>query len=443
MEEKKSLPPTWKKAAAGFAAIAALATLILACRAIGTYLYRRQEGNRLFAAGNYVEAKALYLQTGNDKMAALCDDYALEQQYLNGRRSLQSGDYERARALLLEIRGYKDAENLLLACDYTEAGALRAKGELEKAKEIYLDLGDYPGVVDRIRELNEELYAYSLELADAFELEHAVKLWTDLGDLKDCAARRSLGEKMIGWLNDKQAQRLTDPANAFTNDNARKAYQIGDAAYLYVPDKCNKDTGFLLYYPGGYDQELYIDFFYYFLMNPPPNTIALFLTRNGVNHSVEEKNREGIELLLRAGAECGVFMKAPTVVGSSLGAYPALYSGLYTWKDFGLKVPAIMTLDAGNNWQQPDQMMSVPELRELGEIHPDIYLFDNPGLGLDREGIRQMLETGNPVSMVDGYFDEHDKMTYDAMGMGVLHWMVGDRMTPCDMEIYIFRRLSE
>ena len=72
MEEKKSLPPTWKKAAAGFAAIAALATLILACRAIGTYLHRRQEGDRLFAAGNYIEAKALYRQTGNDKMAALC-----------------------------------------------------------------------------------------------------------------------------------------------------------------------------------------------------------------------------------------------------------------------------------------------------------------------------------------------------------------------------------
>ena len=78
-----------------------------------------------------MEAKALYLQTGNDKMAALCDEYALEQQYLNGRRSLQSGDYERARALLLEIRGYKDAANLLLACDYVEAGDLAERGELD------------------------------------------------------------------------------------------------------------------------------------------------------------------------------------------------------------------------------------------------------------------------------------------------------------------------
>ena len=101
MEEKKRLPPTLKKAAAGFAMIAALAGLILACRAIGTFLLRRQEGDRLFAAGQYAEAKILYQQTGNDKMAALCDDYALEQRYLNGRRSLQSGDYEKARELLL------------------------------------------------------------------------------------------------------------------------------------------------------------------------------------------------------------------------------------------------------------------------------------------------------------------------------------------------------
>lgn len=443
MEEKKRTPLTWKRAAVWLTGIAALAVLIFAGRSAGQFLHNRQEGDRLFAAGAYPEAKAFYLQAGNEKMAALCDDYALEQQYLNGRRSLQSGDYEKARELLLEIREYKDAENLLLACDYTEAGALRAKGELEKAKEIYLDLGDYPGVVERIRELNEELYDYSLELADAFEIEHAVKIWTDLGDLRDCKVRRDLGEKILGWLGDKKSTRLTDPANYFFNESVKTAYQVGEEAYLYVPEKCGKDTGFLLYYPGGYNQELNIDFFYYFLMNPPPNTIALFLRRNGVNHSVEEKNREGIELLLRAGAECGVFFKAPTVVGSSLGAYPALYSGLYTWKDFGLKVPAIMTLDAGNNWQQPDQMMTIPELKELGKVHPDIYLFDNPGLGLDREGIRQMVETGNRVSMVDCYFDEHDKMTYDAMGMGVLHWMVGDRTTPCSMEIYEFRRLSE
>lgn len=442
MEEKRKTPLRFRKAAAVLAGLAALALLVTAGQAVRQRVYERQEGKRLFAVGEYSQAKAFFERTGNEKMAALCDDYALEQQYLNGRRSLQSGDYEKARALLTEIADYKDAENLLLACDYVEAGALAERGELERAKEIYLDLGDYPGVVDRIRELNEKLYDYAQELAGDFEIEHAVRIWTDLGDWRDCAVKKKLGDMVLSWLDEKQSIRLTDPSRKFVSSSVDTAYEC-DTAYFYIPEETDPETRFLLYYPGGYNDELYIDFFHYFLMNPPPNTIAVFLRRNGVNHDVEAKNREGIELLLRVGAECGVFLKPPTVVGSSLGAYPALYSALYTWRDFGMKVPCVMTLDAGNNWEQPDQMMSMAELRELGEIHPDIYLFDNPGLGLDREGIRDMVNAGNRVSMVDCTYDEHTRMTLDAMGMGVLHWMVGDRTEPCTMDIYHFRRLSE
>lgn len=442
MEEKESRRPRWKKAAAVLAGLAALALLITAGRAIHRKVQEREESRRLFAAGEYMQAKAYFEQAGDEKMAALCDAYALEQQYLNGRRSLQSGDYDKARSYLTEIADYKDAANLLLACDYVEAGDLTERGELERAREIYLDLGDYPGVVDRLRALNGRLYDYAAELARDFEMEHAVKIWTDLGDWRDSAAQRKLGEMVLDWLKMDKSLRLTDPSREFVSSSVDTAYEC-ETAYPYVPEKADADTRFLLYYPGGYNEELYVDFFHYFLMNPPPNTIAVFLKRNGVNHDVAAKNREGIELLLRLGAECGVFIKPPTVVGSSLGAYPALYSALYTWRDFRLQVPCVMTLDAGNNWEQPDQMMNRSELRELGRIHPDIYLFDNPGLGLDREGIRDMVNAGNRVSMVDCTFDEHTQMTLDAMGMGVLHWMVGDRTEPCTMEIYHFRRLSE
>ena len=442
MEEKETGRPRWKQAAAVLAGLAVLALLITAGQAIHRKVQEREESRRLFAAGEYLQAKAYFEQAGDEKMAALCDAYALEQQYLNGRRSLQSGDYDKARGYLTDISDYKDAANLLLACDYVEAGDLAEKGELERAREIYLDLGDYPGVVDRLRTLNGRLYEYAGELARAFELEHAVKIWTDLGDWKDSASRKKLGEMALEWLSRDKSERLTSPERHFADSEAGTAYEY-ETAYLYVPKKADADARFLLYYPGGYNDELYIDFFYYFLMNPPPDTIAVFLRRNGVNHDVEAKNREGIELLLRAGAECGVFLKPPTVVGSSLGAYPALYSALYTWRDFQLRVPCVMTLDAGNNWEQPDQMMNMSQLRELGKLHPDIYLFDNPGLGLDREGIRDMVNAGNRVSMVDCYYDEHTRMTLDAMGMGVLHWMVGDRTEPCTMEIYNFRRLSE
>ena len=442
MEKSENPREGWKRAAIIIAVLAVFAVLAEIGRAALGDVEVRREAEQLFAAGEYREAKVVFEQASDGKMAALCDDYALEQQYLNGRRSLQIGDYHRARALLTDITDYKDAENLLLACDYAEGVDLTERGELERAKEIFLDLGDYPGVVDRIRELNEKLYVYAQELAADFEIEHAVRIWTDLGDWRDCAVQKKIGEMALDWLDEDQSVFLTAPERSFPSSSVKTAYEC-ETAYIYVPETADGETRFLLYYPGGYNEELYIDFFHYFLMNPPPNTIAVFLKRNGVNHDVEAKNREGIELLLRAGAECGVLLKPPTVVGSSLGAYPALYSALYTWRDFGLKVPCVMTLDAGNNWEQPDQMMSMSELRELGEIHPDIYLFDNPGLGLDRDGIRDMVKAGNRVSMVDCYYDEHTQMTLDAMGMGVLHWMVGDRSEPCTMDIYYFRRLSE
>ena len=442
MEDKESGRRSRKGTAAVLAGLAALALLVSAGRAIRQRGYEREEGRRLFDAGEYMQAKACYEQAGDERMAVLCDAYALEQRYLNGRRGLQSGDYEKARDCLTGIADYKDAANLLLACDYAEAGDLAARGELERARELYLDLGEYPGAVQRLRVLNDRLYDYAAELADSSRLEHAVKIWTELGDWRDCAAKKRLGEMALTWLERDESEYLTAPARRFDSGSVHTAY-VCETAYLYVPEKTDADTRFLLYYPGGYNEELYIDYFHYFLMNPPPNTIAVFLRQNGIDGDVQAKTREGIELLLRAGAECGVFLKAPTVVGSSLGAYPALFGALSIWRDFGMKVPCVAALDAAGNWGQEEQMPSMAQLCELGEIHPDLYLFDNPGQGEELQGVWELVSSGNRVCMVDCTYDEHNRMTLDAMGMGVLHWLVGDRTEPCGMEIYHFRQLSE
>ena len=58
-----------------------------------------------------------------------------------------------------------------------------------------------------------------------------------------------------------------------------------------------------------------------------------------------------------------------------------------------------------------------------------------------REGIRLMGNTGNKVTMVGCTFDDHVRISLDAMGMGVVDWAVGDRALPCNPEIYSFTRL--
>ena len=394
--------------------------------------------DRLFAEGCYLGARGFYLRAGRNEKAALCLEYDLERQYLNGRRSLESGDYDRARELLGRILGYKDTENLLVSCDYLESAQIMADGELESAWDRFAALGDYPGADDRLRELEPLLYDAAWELALSGEYGHAAEIWTRLGTYRDSAVHLASAKRMLQWLS-SDAPRLTDDANRYSRSDVTRIYRC-DAAYLVTPLEPDRDTKFLLYYPGGRDEELYVDYFLCYVENPEPNTVAVFLRRNGVD-SIEAKNTEGIELMERVAAECGVFVHDPVVAGSSLGAYPALYSAIYNRRDFGLKTRCVLCLDAGNDWIEADLTLSERQCRELAATGAELYLFDSPWVGMDRAAIRMMVEAGSPVTIVGCYIDDHARITMDAMGMGVMHWALGDRSEPYESEIYSFRRL--
>ena len=52
-----------------------------------------------------------------------------------------------------------------------------------------------------------------------------------------------------------------------------------------------------------------------------------------------------------------------------------------------------------------------------------------------------MVEEGIDVVMVGCTYDEHTRISFDAMGLGVIHWAVGDRSEPCPLDIYDFHKL--
>ena len=394
--------------------------------------------DRLFEEGCYLGARAYYLRVGQSGKADVCLEYDLERQYLNGRRSLEAGAYDKAREQLGRIRGYKDAENLLLSCDYLETSQTMADGDLERAWDEFTAMGDYPGVDEKLAELSPLLYDEAWELALDGEYTHASAIWTRLGGYRDCRMLLERAERMTEWLT-SDSPRLTVAANRFSSSDNALVYRC-DLAYLVTPLAPDRDTKFFLYYPGGRDEELYVDYFLTYLENPEPNTICVFLRRNGVD-DIEAKNSAGIKLMERVAAECGVFVHDPVVAGSSLGAYPALYSAIYNLLDFGLKTRCVLCLDAGNDWEEPDLMLDVNQCYELAATGAALYLFDNPWVGISRSAIRTMVDAGCPVTMVDCYFDGHERITFDAMGMGVLHWALGDRSEPYQSEIYTFRRL--
>ena len=396
--------------------------------------------DRLFDEGRYLAAREYYLLAGRNERAALCLDYDLERQYLNGRRSLELGAYDTAREQLGRIRGYKDTENLLLSCDYLETSQAMTDGELELAWDQFKTMGRYPGVEEKLKALEPMLYERAFDLALDFELEHASAIWERLGDYRDCRMLLSRARRMMEWLQ-SDATRLTDASRRYSSSDHARVYRC-DSAYLVTPLKPDRDTKFFLYYPGGRNEELYVDYFLTYLDNPEPNTVAVFLRRNGVDN-IEAKNTEAIELLECLAAECGVFLRDPVVAGSSLGAYPALYSAIYNLLDFGLRTRCVLCLDAGNDWVEADLTLNESQCYELAATGAELYLFDSPWIGMDRVAIRMMVNAGCPVTVVGCYNDDHAWITFDAMGMGVLHWALGDRTEPCDMPIYSFRRLHK
>ena len=426
------------------AVILSLLISALLCAVLVFMLNYNLRGERCLAAGEYQQARLWFEKASNLRKAELCDAYLLEQRYLNGRRSLQSGDYDRAREILRGLGAYKDAENLLLSCDYLEAEELRRGGELERALELYRGLDAYPGCAERAAELDEELaersYRRAAELARELRLEEACAIWETLGDRHDSAQLLSRGRALIEWLGQREETHYTDPTRLFSDLPGMKIYADG-LAYLAVPEELDRDARFLIYYPGGRDEDLYLEYFESYLRNPPPNTLSLFLRRNGVS-DMRNMGRMAVECLDRAAAECGVFLRDPVFVGSSLGAYPALFGVIEAERSFGLRSPCLLLLDAGNDWQEQALLPDRAACRELAAVGTELYLFESPWVGLDRPAIQLLADTGNAVTLVGCVQDEHSQITRDALSCGVLDWAFGDREEPFASELYSFRLLS-
>ena len=424
-------------------ALAVLLALAI-CAMLGVILWWSLDNDlradRLYAAGDYSSARVFYARAKNEKGIELCDEMILENRYLDARRVLQNGNYEMARVLLAELGDYKDSANLLKTCEAMEAAALAASGDVERALEHYEALGDFPGSQRAVAEMAAALYDRAAELASAFEIDRACRIWGALGDYRDSSILLKRGEAMKKQLADPMRVRIDDPSHRIAGELHSRVYEWEDA-YFVLPEKADADTHFLLYYPGGRDEELYIEYFTAYLKAPAPDTVAVFLRKNGLPDTQRMAPRAA-ELLDQAAADCGVFPREVMVVGSSLGVYPALHSLLVLQREFALSVPCCLALDAGNDWKETDLLLSRAQCRALAGLGTELYLFESPWVGMDRPAIRDLVNTGNRVWLVGCERDEHAQITFDAMSNGVIAWAQGDRTKPCPIPYYTISRFE-
>ena len=217
---------------------------------------RYDEAERLFEAGAYAEARELYLQLGDQACADLCTERLNDARYEEAKQLLEAGDYSAAEAILTELDPYKESAALLKDCAFLRAGDLAANGQPEKAREVYITLGNYPGVKEAQEALIPALYDRALVLAQEGDLKQATTLWWVCNDYKDSQKLLKRADKALMQQADKERVKLNDLSRRFGNPFYLETYQTNEA-YIIFPEKPNADTRFFLYFPGGRDTELY------------------------------------------------------------------------------------------------------------------------------------------------------------------------------------------
>lgn len=432
-----------RKAITVLTVLLALAVLIFSAVKIYNIIERKKlstQAEELISAEKYEQARTIFESLGDSEGCVRCDELMLEREYQRAAAYVRQGEYEAAERIIAQIGRYKDTDTLLTVCNWLRAQKLTEDGEYMQARKIYLSIPDYPGCSDALETVNARLAEKAIELACDFKMEEACEIWRELGSYGDSAVLLERGKRIIDWAERRGAERLTDPSKKYKIQAPGVTVYQDERCYIVVPEKCDRDTTFFLYYPGGRNEELYIDYFLYYLMNPSPDTIAVFMRKNGLEN-MEGKCNEAIELLERVAAECGVFVHNIVQGGSSLGAYPAMHGALYAYNNYRIHTQCVLSLDAGSDWLEAPLLLTEQECRELAKLGVQFYLFESPWVGMNRDGIILMVETGNDVITVGCYFDDHTRITLDAMGMGVVKWATGDRREPVNPEIYTFTKL--
>lgn len=163
----------------------ALAILLLAMLT-GCSRKNYEEAKALLDAGNYAEAKTMFMELGNyedsETMLQECD-------YRMAVVHMESEDYQVAQECFAALGTYKDSEELMEICGsylkYQEAAELMGNWKYSEAHEIYLSM---EGFLDSDEMAKECLYQMAMSNIRLSKMDKAVEIMAEIPGYKDADA---------------------------------------------------------------------------------------------------------------------------------------------------------------------------------------------------------------------------------------------------------------
>lgn len=208
-------------------------------------------------------------------------------------------------------------------------------------------------------------------------------------------------------------------------------YSFKDAMHvahglMYVPDEVNADTAWQIYYCGGCGEDYicYSELYEYF-NNYHPNAVIYFCNCSGYCR-FDRTNERSYRYLMQAAAELGLTVHDITTVGSSLGAYTALYAVRYLYENYGQKVTDVATLDAGLEWWD-SQIPQDDDAEIISELHTTVWCFEQPTASADKcNGLRILIDNDVNIRFVACRHPAHEDISRNAYKYGVFSFIAGD-----------------
>ncbi len=113
----------------------------------------------------------------------------LNSRYEKASDLLDSGEAEEAKTVFADLGGYKDAKDMIQACDYYNANQLMDSGSYEEAKAAFSALGNYEDADKQAQKCQNKIdYNNAISLKDSGESEQARDIFLSLGSFEDAEA---------------------------------------------------------------------------------------------------------------------------------------------------------------------------------------------------------------------------------------------------------------
>ena len=166
----------------------------------------------------------------------------------------------------------------------------------------------------------------------------------------------------------------------------------------------------------------------------------MFFENSGIN-DLAGTSQKAVAISNQVAAECGLGIHDLVLAGSSNGCYAALYSAIDFYVEDYVAAKALITLDMAVDWGAKTLNLEAKERATIAEAGTKLYLFEDHVVGIWTDAVRDLVKSGNDVTMVYCTNENHDMITHLAFKNGMLSWAMGE-FTAIDESQYTLRPLT-